>query len=187
MSPYCSHAASSKISITASLFTRILCLPILPLDSVRNEPIFSINGEKPYFFGSGVMRMRKSSTTAKCPVQSVRLARAATAACAACRDDGAEMRKRIIPLSAGSLRRNANSPKSLSNVTTMRFSRCARSRTSTSLIPGESVRIQATSWPCWRKAVTASPGKFSFANKRIVHAANNSNGYTRSARRISLA
>jgi len=63
--------------------------------------------------GRGVMRMRSSSTTAKCPAQSVRLSKAATATRATCDGDGAETRKRTMPLEVGSLERNANSPKSL--------------------------------------------------------------------------
>ncbi len=66
------------------------------------------------FLGNGVRRIRCSSTTAKWPAQSSRLSSAATAARATYADDRMEMRKRMIPLSAGSFRRNANSPKSMS-------------------------------------------------------------------------
>lgn len=45
-------------------------------------------------------------------------------------DDGAEMRNSTIPLDAGSLAPNANSPKSLSKVIRTRPSVCARCRTS---------------------------------------------------------
>jgi hypothetical protein len=68
----------------------------------------------------GVMRIRSSSTTAKCPAQSVRLSSAATATRATCAGEGIEIRKRMIPFEAGSPNRNANSPKSLSKVTRIR-------------------------------------------------------------------
>jgi len=60
--------------------------------------------------------MRLSSTTEKCPFQSLLLSKAATAVRAPCLAEESEVRKSTIPLREGSLRRKAGSPKSLSNV-----------------------------------------------------------------------
>src|SRR5262249_21399646 len=64
--------------------------------------------------------------------------------------------------------RKASSPKSLSKVMRTRFSAMARSSTWRSLLPGASVRTQATSWPRLRSASTASAGKFSLASSRML-------------------
>jgi len=90
--------------------------------------MLSSYGDGPLAAGRGVMRMRPSSTTAKCPAQSVRLSSAATATRATCAEDGVEMRNKMMPLETGSLARKANSPKSLSKVTRIRSSARAHSR-----------------------------------------------------------
>src|SRR6266545_878447 len=100
--------------------------------------------QKASSYGSGVIRMRSGSTTEKWPDQSSRLSRAPTTIEA--RRDGlsAATRRSTIPEAAGSLNRNANSPKSLSKVTTMRSSLAALRRTSLSALPGASARIHPT-------------------------------------------
>ena len=97
------------------------------------------------------MRIRKSSTTEKWPNQSVRLSRTATTFCATLFGEGVVILNRITPLDTGNLRRNANSPNSLSKVTSTRFSVSAHCKTARSLLPGASVLIQTTSWPRARK------------------------------------
>lgn len=66
--------------------------------------------------------MRSSSTTAKCPAQSVRLSKAATARRTTYEGEDSEIRNKTMPLDAGSPQRKASSPKFLSKVTRMRDS-----------------------------------------------------------------
>ncbi len=112
------------------------------------------------------MRTRSGSTTEKWPAQSSRLASARAAMPA--RSDGsrAPMRRRMTPADADRPERKANSPKSLSNVRTIRPSEAARLRISPSALPGASVRIQTTSCPSSRSTPTIYPGMFSFARIR---------------------
>jgi hypothetical protein len=116
----------------------------------------------------GRMRVLFSSATAKLPCQSVRLSSTSTILRVATSGPGHETRKRTTPQVAGNPHRNANSPKSLSSVTTKRPSAWARSRTVSSWAPGMSTRAQTTSCPLARRASTAGPGKFSFARIRTV-------------------
>ncbi len=121
-----------------------------------------------YFLpGSGVIRNRLSSMTEKCPAQSSRLSRTATATSATCAAEGALMRNKMMPAEEERPRRKANSPKSLSKVIKIRCSEAARFTTSSSGLPGESVRAQNTSCPRARSASTAAPGKFSLARMHI--------------------
>src|SRR6266436_6535483 len=73
----------------------------------------------------------------------------------------------MIPHPCGSADPLASSPKSLSKVSRMRSSRAAHASTSGSFMPGAAILIQTTSCPAASRAVTAAPGKFSFARKRI--------------------
>jgi hypothetical protein len=70
--------------------------------------------------------------TEKCPAQSSRSSIRAASIVPTPAGSGIGRRRRIMPDAAGSFARHANSPKSLSNVTRIRFSRTAMARTSTS-------------------------------------------------------
>jgi hypothetical protein len=109
--------------------------------------------------GSGVIRIRSSSTTAKFPAQSWREARAATATLAIREGDDRTMRKSTMPQLAGSPDLKASSPKSLSKVRRTRASACAWASTSRSVIPGDSVLTHRTSWPACLSASTAAAGE----------------------------
>src|SRR2546430_183778 len=80
---------------------------------------------------------------------------------------GIGMRKSTTPQRAGSCEALASSPKSLSKVSKTRSARTARASTSVSVSPGAAVLTQTTSCPAAPRAVTAGPGKFSFARNRI--------------------
>jgi len=120
------------------------------------------------FEGRDLMRTRPGSTTEKCPAQSSRLPMMLAMAGPTSAGEGIGIRNRTMPAVAGNPERQASSPKSLSKVRRTRFSRMACANTSESELPGASVRIQARSCPATRTALTASPGKFSFARKRTV-------------------
>ena len=72
-----------------------------------------------------------------------------------------------MPDDAGNPARQASSPKSLSKVSMILSSRTAHANTSSSLLPGATVRTQTMSWPAASISATASPGIFSSARKRI--------------------
>jgi hypothetical protein len=114
------------------------------------------------------MRIRPGSTTEKCPDQSSRDIRTSAMILPTPAGPSAGKRNSKIPQLAGNPERHASSPKSLSKVRSTRASSRPRASTSSSVIPGASVRIQTTSCPNVRSAVTASPGKFSSARNRIV-------------------
>jgi hypothetical protein len=113
------------------------------------------------------MRIRPGSTTEKCPDQSSRDIRTSAMILPTPAGPSAGKRNSKIPQLAGNPERHASSPKSLSKVRSTRASSRPRASTSSSVIPGASVRIQTTSCPNVRSAVTASPGKFSSARNRI--------------------
>jgi hypothetical protein len=77
------------------------------------------------------------------------------------------IRSKIIPHVDGSAVVLASSPKSLSKVSKIRSSRAAHASSSGSPLPGAAVLIQTTSFPAALSAVTAAPGKFSFARNRM--------------------
>ena len=118
-------------------------------------------------FGQRVMRILSSSMTEKCPAQSPLNSSAAAARPATPAGEDAFRRNRMTPAVAGSPKRKASSPKSLSKVMMIRASACARARTSRSAIPGASALTQTTSCPLPLGSLTASPGKFSSARMRI--------------------
>jgi hypothetical protein len=72
--------------------------------------------------GRSIMRTRFSCTTEKCPAQSERVLNASTARPARNPGDRGVTRNRITPWDGFKPERKASSSKSLSNVTTMRFS-----------------------------------------------------------------
>ncbi len=76
-------------------------------------------------------------------------------------------RKIMMPQVAGSPALKASFPKSLSNVRSTRCSAAASTRTSSSLAPGASILLHATSWPSARSASTALRRKFSLARNRM--------------------
>src|SRR5712691_3622151 len=81
------------------------------------------------------------------------------------------MRNSTTPQTLGSAELPANSPKSLSKVSRTRCSRTAHASTSGSLAPGAAILTQTMSCPAAASALTAAPGKFSFARKRISRCA----------------
>src|SRR5262249_34885532 len=68
---------------------------------------------------------------------------------------------------AGARQRLSPARRNPCQVSRMRSSRAAYAKTSGSVGPGAAVLIQATSCPAASGAVTAAPGKFSLARKRI--------------------
>jgi hypothetical protein len=126
--------------------------------------------------GSARVRMRPGSITENRPAQSCRLSMIRDSVRPAAAAAGIGSRKSTTPHSSGSRRRKASSPKSLSKVKSTRRSPAARASTSSSELPGASVRIQATSWPALRSAATASPGTFSSARKRTPHSRSTGRG-----------
>ena len=86
--------------------------------------------------GSVRSRTLISSTTANCPCQSSRESIIATTMSTRRFKSSIGSRSRMIPQVAGNDHRNANSPKSLSNVTRIRSRWIANSITCVSVIPG---------------------------------------------------
>src|SRR4029450_5389086 len=74
---------------------------------------------------------------------------------------------KTTPHERGSADPLASSPKSLSKVNRMRSSRAAHASTSGSVVLGAAIRTQTTSCPAASRTVTAAPGKFSLARKRL--------------------
>ncbi len=72
-----------------------------------------------------------------------------------------------MPQAAGNAADFTRSPKSLSKVSKIRSSFAANAITSKSLAPGATNRIQTTSCPAETSPLTAAPGKFSSARKRV--------------------
>src|SRR5713226_7960295 len=113
------------------------------------------------------IRMRPGSMTEKWPAQSSRDATMLLSRDPISPGFGIGMRNSTTPHVSGNADALASSPKSLSKVSRMRSSRVAHASTSGSLIPGVTFLTHTTSCPAAMSAVTAVPGKFSLARKRI--------------------
>src|SRR5882757_5271986 len=106
--------------------------------------------------------------TEKEPAQSSRAVIRSASRCPTLPGLGIGMRSKTTPHVRGSADPLASSPKSLSKVSRMRSSRAAHASTSGSVVPGAATLTQTTSCPAASRAVTAAPGKFSLARKRIL-------------------
>jgi len=112
------------------------------------------------------MRIFSSSTTEKCPAQSVRLCSASSILRMSDSGSSPESRKSTTPHSAGRPIPKAISPKSLSCVIIRRLSFWARERTSISLAPRITSLTETMSCPADLSSLTTKAGIFSLANIR---------------------
>lgn len=140
------------------------------------------------FDGRDLLRTRPGSMTKNCPAQSSRPSKMLTMTVPTSAGDGMGRRNRTMPQDAGRPALQASSPKSLSKVRRIRFSRTARSNTSPSRLPGASVRTQARLCPAARNSCYCTPWKSFVREKAHRQAAPvGVRGYTFSARNASLA
>jgi hypothetical protein len=106
--------------------------------------------------------------TEKLPGQSSRAVISAASRSPASSGFGIGIRSNTTPLVRGSADPLASSPKSLSKVSKIRWSRAAHASTSGSGMPGATILTHTTSCPAAAREATAAAGKFSLARKRKI-------------------